>query len=248
MHSSKHVASTASLVCGVKPVAELDSVERRQLYELMSGHFANVSEAQFFADLDEKPSVVLVRDAPSGRLRGFSTLKLLETSLDGEPLVAVFAGDTVMEPDCWGQYGWVREWGRHAFAMADASGAATVYFLLLTATHRTYRFLPGFFYEYFPRPDRPTPLEIRRRLDALVRLKFPEEYDAQRGVVRLRKTTPVRADRLDPTIADRANDPYVQYFVSANPGFQKGDFLACITELSRANLSPLGRRVTGLLP
>src|SRR4051794_19193878 len=117
MMSQAEPAASTSVTSTVKPVAELASDERERLYKLMSGHFANVDREQFFHDLDEKRSIVLVTDTSQDRLCGFSTLTLIESELDGRPIAAVFAGDTVMEPAYWGHHGWVRAWGRHAYEL-----------------------------------------------------------------------------------------------------------------------------------
>jgi hypothetical protein len=114
--------------------------------------------------------------------------------------------------------------------------------LLLTSTHRSYRFLPGFFHEYYPRPDRPTPPDVQTRLAALVRLKFPHEFDAKTGIVSPRHATPVRPGREDSAATTR-DDPQVEFFRRANPHAQRGDFLTCFAEFTWENLTPLGRRI-----
>src|SRR5690349_23459155 len=43
----------------------------------------------------------------------------------------------------------------------------------------------------------------------------------------------------------RLKDPHVSFFINANPGHVGGDELACLAELSRANLTPAGRRMVG---
>lgn len=237
----------AAIASTVRPVATLTASERQQLFELMSAHFENVDQTQFFRDLDEKRSVVLLVDSEQDRICGFSALTLRETIIDGEPVSAVFAGDTVIEPDYWGQHSWLLNWGRHAFELADLAAHQPVYFLLLTATHRSYRFLPGLFHEYYPRPDRPTPPAMQARIDALSRLRFPDEYDALRGIVSLHHPTPVRAERADPAAQQRMDED-VQFFLSRNPGYQNGDYLACITILAADNMTRVGRRVVGLDP
>jgi hypothetical protein len=112
----------------------------------------------------------------------------------------------------------------------------------LTSTHRSYRFLPGFFHDYYPRPDRPTPADVQARLDALVRLKFPQEYAAATGIVSPQHATPVRPGRED-TAATTRDDPHVEFFRQVNPRFERGDFLACFAEYTWENLTPLGRRI-----
>jgi hypothetical protein len=120
-----------------------------------------------------------------------------------------------------------------------------VYWLLISSGYKTYRFLPVFFREFYPTYERPTPPAIKRRLDALAQLKFPSEYDPHRGVVRLTASAPLRAGVADVT-EQRLRDPHVAFFVQANPGHVYGHELACLTELTQANLTAAGRRMIGL--
>jgi len=236
--------AAARLAAEVRPVADLTPAERDSMYAIMSGHFLNVSRAQFLQDLSEKQSVVVMKDAAEGRLRGFSTIGRITATVDGQTVTGHFSGDTVIEPEFWGEHAWLSVWAAHSFAQADKLAPAPLYWVLLTATHRSYRLLANLFKEYYPRHDQPTPERVQSQLDALVRVKFPAEYDAGRGVVYLKNQTPVRPDRVDPATAER-DAPEVRYFREANPGYASGDFLACMTRLSRDNITPLGRRVLG---
>jgi hypothetical protein len=231
-----------ALACTVTPVTELTTAERARLFELMSRHFDRVDPELFFADLDEKPSVLLVREPATGRICGFSTIMSFEITHGTERVAAVFAGDTVIEPEYWGHPSWVYAWARHGFALAQQATADKVYLLLLTSTHRTYRFMAGFFHEYYPRPSVAIPTVVQARLDALARVKFPEEYDAERGVVVLNQQTPVRNERQLPGAAPREDDAE-RFFLAQNPGYANGDFLCCLAEFTWENLTPLGRRV-----
>ncbi len=231
-----------SIACEVVPVKSLTTHERQELFALISNHFEGLSETQFFNDLDEKRSVLHLREVESGRLCGFSTITLRETTFNDQPLAAVIAGDTIIEPAYWGHPGWLHPWAAHAFELAAQSTAKPVYLLLLTSTHRSYRFLPGFFREYYPRPDQFTPETIQSRLDHLVRLKFPDEYDPRTRVVSLREPTPVRAEHRDPA-AQQRGDLHAQFFLAINPHYERGDFLTCLAELSWDNLTRLGNRI-----
>jgi hypothetical protein len=231
-----------SLGCELAAVAGLPRAVREEMFVLMTAHFERIDRTQFLRDLDEKRSAILVRDAQSGRLRGFGSITRYETTLNGQRLAAVFAGDTVMEPDCWGHAGWLFRWAQHGYELACESPADYVALVLLTSTHRSYKFLPGFFREYYPTPSLATPENVRQKLAALVRVKFPQEYDATTGVVQLTDPTPVREERADPA-AEESDDPHARYFRQLNPGYAQGNFLACVAEFTWANLSPLGRRV-----
>lgn len=228
-----------------RAVADVAPGELDRLYELMCEHFVNVDRAHFERDFAEKETVFLVRDEETNRIEGFSTLMPLRTELDGEPLVALFTGDTVIDPRYWGDRQFLRVVSRTMFDQAARLHPGTVYWILLTCTHRSYRFLPGLFLRYYPRHDGPIPAEMKRRLDALVRLKFPDEYDAKRGVVELREPMLVRPERIE--VPDRQlDDPHTQFFRRINPGHARGDYLACITEYVPENTNALGRRLFGL--
>src|SRR5262249_21278811 len=157
---------------------------------------------------------------------------------DGRPVQALFAGDTVIEPDFWGEGAWLSVWAQYAFSQADRIAPEPLYWLLCTATHRSYRLLAGIFRDYYPRHDRPTPADAQARLDALAQAKFAHEYNPAAGVVSLTQPTPVRPERLDPATLER-DAPEVHYFKSKNPHYARGDFLACFTVFSRDNLTAL---------
>lgn len=222
---------------------DLSVEDRQRMHQLMAGHFANIRRDQFERDLSEKDWAVVISDA-NGRIQGFTTLALLEARDAGRTIFGFYSGDTVLAPEFWGEHGWLGVWSRHVFAEAEKRSPSKCYWVLLTATHRTYRFLPGFFREYYPRHDQPTPHEWQNRLDTFVRLKFPNEYDSQRSVVSLKSPTPV----LQPGQAESGvplDDPHSQFFVRRNPGYLQSDFLACITDIDRSNTTRLGQRVLG---
>lgn len=231
----------------IRPARSLSAEESGRLLHLFSGYFADVDAWQFAADLAEKDSVVLLIEEPSGIIQGFSTLGTIRAEVDGEPVIAFFSGDTVIAPEHWSKTAWLREWIRHVLARKEESGLARAYWLLLTSTHKSYRFLPAFFRKYYPSRHWPTPLEVSRRIAALVRQKFPEEFDSAGGVVRLQKPTPVRApwDTISP---EKLGDPEIAFFAAANPGHGRGDFLCCLAELDLANITPTGWRVIGDVP
>jgi hypothetical protein len=83
-------------------------------------------------------------------------------------------------------------------------------------------------------------------MDGLASRKFPDEYDAERGVVRLRQATPLKAGVADVT-DQRLKDPHVAFFQRVNPGHIHGDELVCLTEVDRGNLTAAGRRMMGLI-
>lgn len=223
---------------------ELTSTEQAQMHALLAHYFANITRPQFEQDLAEKEWVILLTDSATGQIQGFSTLMRLRVTVDGQPVVAFFSGDTIIHRNYWGEAELPRLWGRHVFKLAESIHHARVYWFLISSGYKTYRFLPVFFREFYPTYQRPTPPAIKRILDALAQLKFPLEYDAERGLIRLAKAAPLRPGVAEVT-QRRLKDPHVAFFVAANPGHAHGDQLPCLVELTRANLTPAGQRMLG---
>lgn len=232
------------LAGAVRLIADLGPDERDRMYGLLTGYFHNVTRSQFERDLQEKEWVILLTGAGAGDIRGFSTLMRWQTRFDDRPATIFFSGDTIIEREYWGDTVLPRLWSRHVFRLAETLPGGKAYWFLICSGYKTYRFLSVFFREFYPTYQRPTPPAIKLLLDHLGRQRFPEEYDPERGVVCFKQAMPLRSGIAEIT-ARRAKDPHVAFFARANPGHISGDELACLTELTPANLTPAGRRMVG---
>jgi hypothetical protein len=230
----------------VVPNARVTVDERDEMYALLQGYFAGTDRARFEADLREKEAVILLRDARSERIKGFSTLMRLTLSIGEQDIVAFFSGDTIVDRDYWGETLLSRIWGQTVFAEADrilgASPAATIYWFLICSGYKTWRFLPVFFREFYPNPSMATPPHVQHVLDSLGARKFGDQYHPGSGIVRFRDATPLRHGVASVT-DERLRDPHVAFFARKNPGHADGDELACLAELSRSNLTRAALRM-----
>ncbi len=217
----------------ILPVAELDDTLRAEMRALYERHFAR-AEA-FEADLAEKDAVLLLRDE-EGRLGGFSTVTRWSVPWRGQAAEIFFSGDTIVEGRWRSTSELPRRWSRYVFAQAEQLAPRPCFWFLICSGFRTYRFLPVFFREFYPNCHEPTPRDVQELLDGLARARFGTLYED--GVVQLE--SPLR----EPGEA-RAGDPHVAFFLSRNPGHVQGHELACLTLLSRANLTECGQRMVG---
>ena len=227
------------------PVPHLTADQRDAMFDLMDRHYINVQRPIFEADLNEKQWVIQVCESANGRLCGFSTQRLLQIAVEGRQVIALFSGDTIIDRAHWGDQALVHIWGRLALSLMDAHPDAELYWFLISKGYKTYRFLPVFFHEFYPRFDVPTPAWAQSVIDALARSRYPEEYDPATGVI---QASPwqyrLRAGIADIT-DDRLADPHVRFFQTRNPGHVRGDELCCLAPLTRANFTRAADRVLG---
>lgn len=240
-HRQKRPMKDDGLECQVRTPEQLAAVDRQQMYRLMMEYYENVDHSDFERDLAEKEWAILMQDS-AGSILGFTTLMRLRAQCEGEQLVALFSGDTVLAPEIWGAGGWVRAWGHLAAKLMQEMSPVPLYWLLLTATHRTYRFLPALFKEYYPRPERATPRIHQCRMEALVREKFTTEYDPARGTVQTQRPMAVRQESMD-LATQGISERHAAFFAELNPDYLRGDYLVCITDLSPSNQTRLGKRI-----
>jgi len=222
----------------------LTAEQRDRMCQLMTASFDSFERSGFDADLAEKRWAILLTNGDD-RIVGFSTQMPMEVRAEGRRVRALFSGDTVVEPAYWGQTELVRLWGRLALRLLDQAGADPLYWFLISMGYKTYRFLPIFFHEFYPRCDAPTPPRQQAVLDALGRAKFPDTYDPATGVIRPNDSN----CRLRPGVADidarRLEDPRVRFFATRNPGHAQGHELACIAPITRANFKPRAYTIFG---
>lgn len=246
MSSSISVLSTPTsplfsegLTGAVMPRERLTESDRDEMYTLLAAYFSGTDRGRFEADLREKEAVITLRDG--GRIVGFTTFMRMTATVDGEPLVAFFSGDTIVAREYWGESVLSRTWGRTIVAEAERSGLPAYWFLICSG-YKTWRFLPVFFRQFFPNAVTPAPPRVRRILDMLAGAKFGCEYVRDEGVVRFRNPTPLRPGVADVT-DQRRRDPRIVFFERMNPGHSRGDELVCLAEISRANLTRAGLRM-----
>lgn len=229
-------------------VALLGEERRRAMFTLMDRYYQNVAQERFAADLAEKQWVILLSDPQTGELCGFSTQMLLPLTVSGQKIAVLFSGDTIIAPEHWGDVALSHVWGQLALSLINAHPSVPLYWLLISKGYKTYRFLPLFFHEFYPRHDAATPPWAAAVIDAFGRYKAPCSYDPAAGIVRAGEGK----DRLRPGVADltdqRLHDPHVRFFVERNRGYARGDELCCIAPLTRANFTSAAYRVIGAKP
>jgi len=231
------------LIARLLPRSGLTRGDRAAMLELMQRHYENVRPDVFHRDLAEKRWVIVVFE-PSGRLCGFSTQTLLSAKTPCQPFRALFSGDTIVAREHWGDPALSHAWGRFALSLIDRYGDQPLYWLLLSQGFRTYRFLPLFFHEFYPRHDRPTPRHIQAIIAAVASARYAESYDHSGGVVRSHPLQyRLRQDLGD--VQQRSSDPHVRFFAQQNPGHSSGDELCCLAPLARRNFTRAAYRVIG---
>lgn len=222
------------------PRCMLTLEQRNEMFALMDAHFEGMQRAVFDRDLDEKDwALRIVRE---GALVGFSTLQVYMTTHAGREINVIYSGDTVVSPEAWGTPVLAKGWIALVRAIQSARPGTPWYWLLLSSGFRTYRFLPVFWRQFWPRFDSGLDDAAATMAAALARERFNGCYDESAGVVRFPRPQRLRP-HLDSIPEGREHDPHIRFFLERNPRHNEGDELVCLTELNDANLTAAGQRM-----
>ena len=231
-------------------VVEVENVtlpERNQMFSLMDAYYDNMDRSVFEADLDQKQWVILLTD-PFHVVCGFSTQTIVDGVVEGKPIRALFSGDTIIDRKHRAQNPLAHLWGQLSCSLIDANPSIPFYWFLISKGYKTYRFLPVFFHEFYPRHDAPTPAWASRVIDVLGEQCFSPSYDSAAGIVRANHFSCRLRTKVAGISDRRLQDPHVQFFADKNPGHARGDELCCIAPLTRDNFTTAAYRVIGSTP
>jgi hypothetical protein len=230
-----------SLQASITRQSRLSTADRESMLELHARYFSNVRRERFLADLAEKDWVIRLSHA--GRAVGFSTQHLMTLRHAGRDHHVLFSGDTIVDRAFWREHELAGAFGHLILRLMREHGEDDLYWFLISKGYRTYRFLPVFFNRFWPSPASCTETDRPDLLPVVARARYGAAYDEARGLI----VAAGDSDCLRPELCDvppaRRRDAYVEFFLARNPGFARGDELACLAELRRDNLNGHAWRV-----
>jgi hypothetical protein len=217
---------------------------REVMYCLLCKHFNGVRRDVFNRDLEQKNWVILLEEVEGdiATLQGFSTISIYETEFEGEVLSVVYSGDTIVDPAAWSSSTLARTWVSAVSQLRRQYSKGKLYWLLICSGYRTYRFLPIFCKDFYPRHDLTTPPKTQRLMNFLAIARFGNLYNQDTGVVNFPEPYSL-SDGLNGIPEERLGDRHIQFFGWKNPGHRWGDNLVCLTEVVEHNLTSAGQRI-----
>jgi hypothetical protein len=224
---------------------ELSADDVREMYSLFSNYFEDVTERRFRTDLDEKQWII--RFTRGNALCGFSSLRFTRHVHCGKSTAVLSSGDTIMAPEARTTTVLARTWIKAVNQLRGFYGEPDLVWLLLVSGFRTYRLLPVFWREFYPRYNGLTPASVQEEMHSVASTLFGAQYWPKEGVVRFQEPQ-VLKPAYSGVPAARLDDPHVNFFISRNPLHSKGDELVCWARLSHENLTEAGARMWHATP
>lgn len=232
-------------------INELGRKDIGLMFKLMQEHYDGLSRDSFERDLMEKKGLLAIVDDEEGIL-GFSTFQFIDLIFKGQKVRTLYSGDTIVHKKIWGTRLPLELLCELFFRMMDSEKGSRLYWFLLAGGVRTYLLLPLLFKKFHPfhgtnvgtKVEEPsdTLLYEKELLDYMAHMKFADFFDEENGIVRISPRNYHLKKEYQGISEARLKNPNVKFYIERNPGHSTGDELACITEISMENLTPVARR------
>jgi hypothetical protein len=219
------------LVAHTVPVRSLDRTTVDIAFDLFASLYLGADRTRFEEDLSEKQLVILLRDASDGTLRGFSTVRLDDVAYGRRRARLVYSGDTAIHPAYWGQKCLQRAFSMVLVREKLRHPTRPLLWFLISKGYKTYLLLVNHFPRALPRVDHPGHPRLQETLRRVACSRFGDAFNETTGVISY--DSPRERVRRDVAPIDRPllSDPHVAFFAARNPGYDRGDELACLAHV-----------------
>ena len=224
----------------IKAISSLIPAEIQEIVALYMKYYGGTSESLIRSDLTSKSEIMLL--FYRGQLIGFTTYEIYTHRYHNQDISIIYSGDTIVHHKHWGQQSLAFAWIRRIVRLKKSLNEIPLYWFLIVKGHRTYKFLPAFTKSFYPHwsIDRS---DLKPLLDRLAEEKFGEAYDGHRGIISFETTKGYLKHTYATPQENEISNPAVAFFLRSNPGYQKGDELACLCEFDNANLRSFTKRI-----
>ena len=203
------------------------------MFEILNKYYEHVTEEQFLADLHKKNAVIVMMDRATNRIQGFSTILDVRMRVNGKNVIGAFSGDTIVERAYWGQGTLGKAFLAYMLKQKLKNPFKTFYWFLISKGYKTYLLMANNCPTHYPRHEGATPFEITDIMNAFYTELYPKQYDPMAGVIAFNGPAchlKSGVAAIEKKLTDE--NPRVAFFESKNPGWERGDELACVATIT----------------
>lgn len=217
------------------PCRAVTKAMRARMFELLERYYEHVTQEQFEKDLAHKTAVILLLDAGTRELKGFSTILDLEVEHLGRPVYALYSGDTVVERAYWGEPALGRAFVLYLLKQKLRRPWRRCYWFLISKGYKTYLLMANNFRRHHPSREQTqwSQEQAQPLLSRLAARLFADSYQPETGLIVHPGTSCALREHVAPIDAELlAGNPRVAFFVEKNPDWPRGVELACLAEMT----------------
>lgn len=207
---------------------KISEADLEHMYGIFCQYYGNTDMATFVRDFNKKTGAFLVRRKEDNRMVGFSTLALMDLTMNGRKAKGVFSGDTIIEREYWGGRALQIAFFFFMFRTIMRYPFTPLFWLLISKGYKTYLLMANNFMRYYPNPEGKHP-QYQELVQEYSERLFPGCYDAERELLDFGESYQHLHDDVAGITTEMCERyPFIAYFEQANPTWRRGTELPCI--------------------
>lgn len=222
------------LIAKITPVKEITISQIEEMHTLFNRYYDNAEFKQFKTDLLDKDHVIILYKKGTPYIKGFSTIKTLNTMVNGKKVRGMYSGDTVVDKEFWGQGTLGNAFLKHLFLEKCKKPLTPLYWFLISKGHKTYLLMANNFVKHYPRYEARTPVKVQEIIHSFASGLFSKHYNVKTGIIHFNnKDKDCLKTNVAPITAEMvAKNKRIAFFAKTNKNWFKGDELACVAEMT----------------
>jgi hypothetical protein len=213
-------------------IEKLTPRQIEEMWDLYQYGYEHVDKQTFLNDIKTKNYIFLGLNSETSKVEGFSTVHFFKTKLNKKSYNIIFSGDTIFHPKHWGSRALNKAMAIFMIKNILLSPFTPLVWNLIVSGHRTLLIMAKNCPEYYPNYKTKTPERLEKLRHHIGTLQFPNTYNSKTGIIEFEDATAVFSETLDPKYQEVLKMNEVQYFLSLNPGYRKGNELNMIANMS----------------
>ena len=226
----------AKLTCRFFPINEINIAKLVEMHSIFTRFYENADLTTFIKDMSEKKGVMILKNKTTGKIVGFSTYNEVELMHQGKKAIGVFTGDTIVEPEFWGN-----KTLHTAFAMKMLKAkmlrpTTPMFWLLISKGYKTYLLMANNFQRFYPRHDHHDH-EMEGLMQQYCQKLYPTYYKEEEKILDFGEGYhALKEDVADITPRMRASNSSIRFFEERNPEWRRGTELPCVGEIGLSTI------------
>ena len=240
----------AKLSCRFYRVSDINISRLIEMHSIFTRFYENADLSTFIRDMNEKKGVFILYNRTERRIVGFSTYNEIEMEYRGKKAVGVFSGDTIIEPDFWGNKTMHTAFAMKMLKAKLLSTKTPMFWLLISKGYKTYLLMANNFERFYPAHNRHDH-ELEALTEQYCQKLYPSYFKEEERILDFGEGYhALKDDVAEITPRMRASNPDIRFFEERNPEWARGTELPCISEIRYSTIGnffgKLVRSLTGI--
>ena len=213
-------------------VDQITDEDINTMHRVFVKYYHNADYKTFVKDLKKKTGAILLKRINDGTIVGFSTIGLIEKTIDRKRCLGIFSGDTIIEKEYWGLPNLQTAFLRFLIKTRIKNPTVNFYWFLITKGFKTYLLMANNWLYYYPRYDKKEDEKRKKIVKTFSDHLFEGFYDEKTGLLKFGDGY----QRLKDDVAEITDEmkrkyPKIAYFEQVNPTWREGTELPCIGDI-----------------